>query len=216
MKKILGLTVAALLVMGLVGGGTWAYFSDTETSTGNTLTAGTLDLTPDEGTIYVMSYDASDGMAPGWISGGADSWTLTNSGTVDGDLTITIGAIANADETDEEPESDDAGNTPGGDLGANLDVEFWVDLDGSTTSDATVWADAGAMNGYMDIGEGEVIYSGVLDSMPATFPTSGKIDLNNGASINVYFDASIDTLVGNRIMSDSCTFDITFNLNQTP
>ena len=36
MKKILGLAVAALLVMGLVGGGTWAYFSDTETSTGNT------------------------------------------------------------------------------------------------------------------------------------------------------------------------------------
>lgn len=44
MKKILGLTVAALMVMGLVGGGTWAFFSDTETSTGNTFIAGTLDL----------------------------------------------------------------------------------------------------------------------------------------------------------------------------
>ena len=44
MKKILGLTVAALLVIGLVGGGTWAYFSDTEESTGNLFSAGTLDL----------------------------------------------------------------------------------------------------------------------------------------------------------------------------
>ena len=47
MKKILGLTVAALLVMGLVGGGTWAYFTDTETSTGNTFAVGTLDLEVD-------------------------------------------------------------------------------------------------------------------------------------------------------------------------
>ena len=44
MKKIIGLTVAALLVMGLIGGGTWAYFTDTETSSGNVLVSGTLDL----------------------------------------------------------------------------------------------------------------------------------------------------------------------------
>ncbi|MFC1947702.1 TasA family protein [Chloroflexota bacterium] len=44
MKKILGLTVAAVLVIGLVGGGTWAYFSDTEETTGNIFSAGTLDL----------------------------------------------------------------------------------------------------------------------------------------------------------------------------
>ena len=44
MKKILGLTITALLVMGLIGGGTWAYFSDVETSSGNILTAGTLNL----------------------------------------------------------------------------------------------------------------------------------------------------------------------------
>lgn len=41
----------SLLVIGLVaaavGGATWAYFSDTETSTGNTFTAGKLDLKVD-------------------------------------------------------------------------------------------------------------------------------------------------------------------------
>ena len=44
MKKIFGLTIAAVLVMAMVTGGTWAYFSDTESSTNNSLTAGTLDL----------------------------------------------------------------------------------------------------------------------------------------------------------------------------
>jgi predicted ribosomally synthesized peptide with SipW-like signal peptide len=44
MKKILGLVIATILVMVMVGGGTWAFFSDVEQSTGNIFTAGTLDL----------------------------------------------------------------------------------------------------------------------------------------------------------------------------
>ena len=44
MKKILGLGLVAMLVMAMVGGGTWAYFSDVQTSSGNILTAGTLDI----------------------------------------------------------------------------------------------------------------------------------------------------------------------------
>jgi len=42
-KKIIGLSIAALLILALVGGATWALFSDTETSANNTLIAGTLD-----------------------------------------------------------------------------------------------------------------------------------------------------------------------------
>ena len=216
MKKILGLTVAALLVMGLVGGGTWAYFSDVETSTGNILTAGTLDLTPDTATIWVITYDVTDDVAPGWDNSlTPDSWTLTNSGTIDGDLTINIGAIDNEDVTREEPETDDLADTLNGDLGANLDVVFWADLDSSGTCDGNPWVDGGAMNGYMDAGEGEVMYEGKLDSMPDDYPLSGKIALIEAGHIAVYFDASIATTVGNCIMSDSSTFDITFNLEQT-
>ena len=64
MKKIAGLTIAALLIIGLVGGGTYAYFSDTESSTGNTLTAGTLDLNIDGGDAAVTTFDVSN-VAPG-------------------------------------------------------------------------------------------------------------------------------------------------------
>ena len=44
MKKILMSLMAIALVVGLVGAGAMAYFSDSETSTGNTFTAGTLNL----------------------------------------------------------------------------------------------------------------------------------------------------------------------------
>lgn len=43
-KKLLLLTLALLLIAGMAGAGTFAYFTDTETSTGNTFTAGTMDL----------------------------------------------------------------------------------------------------------------------------------------------------------------------------
>ena len=44
MKKILGLTIAGLLVIGMVSGAAWAYFSDVETVADNEFVAGTLDL----------------------------------------------------------------------------------------------------------------------------------------------------------------------------
>ena len=52
MKKIL-ISLAIILVVGAVGfGATRAYFSDTETSSGNTFTAGTLDIMLDPNGIY--------------------------------------------------------------------------------------------------------------------------------------------------------------------
>ncbi|MGB9793119.1 MAG: TasA family protein, partial [Thermacetogeniaceae bacterium] len=43
-KKMLAVMVGLLMVAALVGAGTFAYFSDTEASTDNTFTAGTLDM----------------------------------------------------------------------------------------------------------------------------------------------------------------------------
>jgi predicted ribosomally synthesized peptide with SipW-like signal peptide len=62
--------LAAFLIVGLVatiaGAGIYAYFSDTEASTGNTLTAGTLDL------------KVSHSSAGPWSDGVSGTWTLSN------------------------------------------------------------------------------------------------------------------------------------------
>jgi predicted ribosomally synthesized peptide with SipW-like signal peptide len=44
MRALLMSLMVVALVGGLVGGGMFAYFNDTETSTGNTFTAGTIDI----------------------------------------------------------------------------------------------------------------------------------------------------------------------------
>jgi len=48
MKKILGLTIVFVLLIGMGCIGTLAYFLDTETSSNNTFAAGTLDLKTDD------------------------------------------------------------------------------------------------------------------------------------------------------------------------
>lgn len=68
MKRILmSLMAIVLLVIGLVGAGTAAYFSDTATSAGNTFTAGTLDI-GEEG-LTDAAVITLDNMAPGDVSG---------------------------------------------------------------------------------------------------------------------------------------------------
>ena len=60
MKKILGLTIAIVLVIGLVAGGTWALFSDTETSGQNVFEAGTIDIAIDGQNPWTGSFTIDD------------------------------------------------------------------------------------------------------------------------------------------------------------
>ena len=134
MKKILGLTVAALLVMALVGGGTWAYFSDTETSSNNTFTAGTLDLT-----LTDASEDGTDAETATWVFSGmkpTDSGTATltinNAGNIAGFLDLSSVALVETEETNPESETNIEGD---GDLGGLLKVWMFWDKDGDGTFD---------------------------------------------------------------------------------
>lgn len=65
MKKILGLTLAALLITTIAVSGTWAYFSNNETSQDNTLTAGTLNLQVGDNDPCTESIDLGTQIVPG-------------------------------------------------------------------------------------------------------------------------------------------------------
>ncbi len=82
MKKILALTIALLLIIGMAGIGTWAFFIDIETSTGNVLAAGTLDLKTDNQDGVSQTLLAAN-MAPG-DTVGPETITLKNIGSVAG------------------------------------------------------------------------------------------------------------------------------------
>src|SRR5690625_316204 len=108
-KKQLGMGMAtAALGLTLIGGGTFAYFSDNE-ETNNTFAAGTLDLSAEPTEIIEV-----DNMAPG--DSMIRDFELQNSGTLD------IGTVyLETDYTYSDTEGDD--------FGEHIEVEFLYNAD---------------------------------------------------------------------------------------
>jgi spore coat-associated protein N len=178
----------SVLIIGVVataaGAGTWAQFSDTETSSGNTLTAGTMDLQLSaDGTTYTQGianalsigdvYPGAEGQLTGAIH-------VKNSGTVPGKLTWASTFVSNDENGLTEPESN-AGDT--GDLIGNGELSPYVTLS------------------YYE--EGSTI---ALD------PVTG-IELPAGDDVTIVVKYVIAD-AGNNIQSDKTAFDVVFTLNQ--
>jgi len=123
-KKILLSVLIIGLVAAVTGAGTWAQFSDTEKSTGNTLTAGTMNLKlSTDGTDYsnrISSYTVS-GLYPN-DKGTIGTIYAKNEGSVDGNLSVTVNAtsIKNLENDIIEPESADDSAPDEGELGKHL------------------------------------------------------------------------------------------------
>jgi len=180
MKKILTSIMMIVLVCALIGTGVYAAFSDTETSTGNQFTAGTLDLEVDTQNPWsTVKFDNVGPLAPG--DSGAVTCAVKNVGNLPGtSLTVDISGLVDA-----------------GELGANMDIVIWDDVDGDAVQDA---------------GETTEMYNGTLAAEAGPYTVGSG--LNAGVTTNVGISYSIDSGVGNEIQGDTCTFDIEFVLTQ--
>ena len=221
MKKLLGLTIAALLIMGLVGGGTWAYFSDTETATGNTLTAGTLNL--QVGAADSMTDKITLSNKKPTDNGNAATWLTKNLGSLQGNFSVATGAVTNDENTITEPEiqySDVTDDPNGGELGGLLKIAFWMDVDKDST-----WSSG---DYYLTSAPAKVSWAD-----GTTLPTAAYELVNSFASktwtdvqtVNATTDAGnfrveynfpdSGTTSDNVAQGDDCKFDITFTLKQS-
>jgi spore coat-associated protein N len=202
MKKILGLMVAALLVIMMVGGGTWAYFSDTETSANNTLAAGTLDLNIDGGNTAVTTFSVSN-KAPG--DSGSGSNVLANVGSLPGELDIAFSEVTNtagSGGTEFEGGSGELGGA------ALLAVFVDVDSDGTWSSgDIGLKADGTKYNHPTALD-----YASVDSYSEATWDNVETMAVSASDKIMVMWQ--IPTTAGNEIQGDSLSVDITFTLEQ--
>lgn len=145
MKKIL-LSIAMVLFVGgaVVAGGTGAFFSDSELSSGNTFTAGAIDLKIDNHSYYNGVLNASTtwelkdlnttvdkffdfpDLKPGDV--GEDTISL-HVNTNEAYLCANVKLTSNDDNTPTEPELLDDGNTgPGlGELASKVNFIWWAD-----------------------------------------------------------------------------------------
>jgi len=191
MKKILGLTIAFMLLIGMTGIGTWAYFSDVEASTGNQMTAGTLDLKTNDvdgvsQTLFVTN------MAPG-DTVGPETIILKNTGSVDGStLDLVFSYIENDGGSNLVNKSAD-------ETAAMLEVTV-LNYDGSSLLGSI---SDGNSNTWTDIEDLKNAY------------LSGQSGI--GASASKDFQIAVQLRgveTGNDFQSDGITVTMTFTLNQ--
>lgn len=221
LKRITGLTLAALLTISMVAGGVWAYFSDVETSGNNVLLAGSLDLSPTTSGTSTGNYTVTPGgdqvngkvvfqkMLPG--DTGNITWVLTDTGSIAGTLVITS-TVTFSDVDQNEVETAVLGNNGGG----NGDLDAYVGFKlqrGVGTDQASATANFTYVSGnattYMPLSVLQV----ALNSAGYGMAASGGND-----TIVYKLSWEIGSLFGsvnpNIIQSDNAQIDITFTLNQ--
>ncbi len=188
MKKIVGLTSAFMLLIGMGCIGTWAYFQDTETSTGNVLAAGTLDLKTDDVDGVTQTLYASN-LTPGDSVSG--SITLKNAGSVAG-LTLDL-AFSYA-------ESDDVTNPTNMSADATAAVIEVMTLTYAASS--ILPGDGTNANGWIDI----------QDLWEADL--TGQAGIDGGLSEDFAITVQLRVGTSGDFQSDGINITITFTLNQ--
>ena len=216
MKRVLISLMIIALVMALMGAGVYALFSDTETASNNTFTAGTLNLQvgaadPCTEAINISSIKPTS-------TGNAATWLVKNLGSLSGNLDITVGAITNNENTITEPETA-AGDvtTPGGELGGLLKVAFWMDADksgGWTSGDYYLKSDGTKVSWVSGTTLPAAAYD-ILNNYPHTWSSVQGVTASSDAG-NFYIEYNFPDggSTDNVAQGDSCVFDITFTLNQ--
>ena len=198
------LPVAALLLVAAISAGvTKAYFSDIENSTGNTINAGTLDLTVDgKNPLTTAKFNLSN-FHPGSTAHGR--YALRNIGSVDGNVDLENISVSSKENGCEEPESDfgldtSCGN-PGdgeGELQKHVSMNLFWDNN---------------CNGWLDTGE-NVIYSGLVKDIASSYNTNKPLPGGARRCLGYQFTWNPVQPDNNEAQGDSLEMSLLLSLEQ--
>lgn len=203
---IIGVSVSAYAA-------TQAFFVDVASNTASQFTVGTMGLNIDNGGLGFDKFDVSNIGVDGNISGGK-TWTITNTGTIPGNLTFRMLNLVNNENGCEEPEAqtdipgytaDTTCGNPGpgeGELGAAMAVNVTLrPIIGDPASDIAIVTNGDLTN--------DAVYATSWDT------NAGVFTLPAGQSVEVTMNwATTPANYDNSIQSDSLTFDVAFQLDQ--
>ncbi len=181
----------SLLVLGLVavvlGAGTFAYFSDVETSQNNVFAAGTVDIEVTDASGSFGPYNIALTALPGetyWYN-----TSVYNNGTSTVNVYLKLDNLVDSGGVTTEPElavnpADDIN-----DLSNKTYIQINVDGTDKLAAGTTLNSQAGSW-----------VYLG---------------SLSPGATMHVNMSLHIDSATGNAYQGDKSTFDVTFKAFQT-
>jgi hypothetical protein len=211
MKKIMPLAASIILILvasTFATVGTMAYYFDAETSSGNTIVAGTLDLQVDDQDDPNVVSISIDPMKPDDTI--HQYWTLTNIGNVCGQPSIEFANIVNYENGQNEPEAaiDATAGETDGELGGILYVLVKWSSDGGATWKEVLMVPFGHTKLNNLVGPYGLGENGA-DPLPEICEGDAlEIELR------LWWDGRFSTPADNAAQSDSVTFDVIFNLDQ--
>jgi predicted ribosomally synthesized peptide with SipW-like signal peptide len=195
MKKILGLSLILILVVGIIGVATYASFTDNDNSPGNSFISGTLELKTDNLDGVTQTLYAT-GMSPG-ATIGPSNITLKNVGTVNG---ATLDIVFSYAESDGSPNTV---NKTADQTAAVIQI-LTLAYDGHNLLDTSFTPHVTDINsnGYIDI----------YDLKNANL--TGLSGLDDGASKNFGISIQLISTTGNDFQNDGINITMTFTLKQ--
>jgi predicted ribosomally synthesized peptide with SipW-like signal peptide len=202
MKRILVSLMTMALIGALVTGGIYAYFSDTETSTGNTFTAGTLDLEVNDENPWTSTGVTVANMEPGVAATPVDI-SCENVGTLTGDLYLRITSVTDTGGTINEPECYAEGGTwtsPSGPCTGNTAVD-----DISTLITLSCQVDGSPVAGLNGV---------LLSAVPGTWTLIQDDLAGSGGTITLSIGGTLSSGAANEYQGDVSTFTIELYLAQ--
>lgn len=201
MKKILFSVMALVLVIGLVGAGAFAYFSDTETSTGNTFTAGTLDISVNDQNPWTQTFTSVlTNLKP--CETVYITTVVKNEGTNTLELWKHIGVVGCTGGVSvypvvlpvasSEPEWQESG---GASYAEKCDIDTVIDYS-------------------LEINSVPIIVQGTETLYTMNSKWQKIVTLSAGESVTVVQDYHMKADTTNWAQGDTCTFDITYYAEQ--
>lgn len=177
---------------------TYAYFKSNSVTKGGKFTAGTLNLKVGEDGTSSESFTI-DNIGESDVKSGSKTWTITNTGTLQGQLFLKLENLNNFENGCNEPEGtvDTTCDNPGenqGELGRFITLKVYLN-------------DTLVAESNLD----ETNTNAITNAWNAAAP----VILNAGQSDVVRIDWSLnENDYGNEIQSDSLSFDVGFELAQ--
>jgi spore coat-associated protein N len=195
-RSILGMLLILVAIL-LIGSGTLAYFSDTETSGNNLFTTGTIDLAVNGDNPWTGTFNASlNDIKPGML--GWANVTLSNTGQNPMDVWLQIRNVETNQGTDSEPESAEA---------------LASDIDGVSRYGLIVGGSSVLSSSNYTISNGSHQLSGSTTGVKDEYIWLGNIASGNTLNVNQSF--SLDSATTNWAQGDNMNFIVEFYAQQS-
>jgi len=193
-RGFLGAIAATGLLAAGAGAATTALFVDSETETGNVLSAGTLDLTVDGVDASVALLSEVD-VAPG--DSGQATVTVANAGSLPGYVDVRVASLTNYENglVGNEDSSDTSGGDPGE---GNGELQEYLEVQAAFRDGPDLWSS----------------WETAVDRLASGTVYDLDYRLPSGGTDEFVLDWRLPTDAGEDAQSDSIEFSITFSLDQ--